>query len=75
MPSVQLVGPRVWFVIQDMYGAVADLQEVYAAGDSAAFGPVSRRELDHMLLLKCKYVIFRQPDRYLDCNGDTVVGA
>jgi hypothetical protein len=32
----RLVGARVWLVIKNMNGAIADLDEVYMAGEDAA---------------------------------------
>ena len=58
-----LVGPRIWLVVENVDGPVANLQEIDVAGDRAARG--IGRKSDAVLFLDGGDVAPGEPDRNL----------
>ena len=58
----RLVGTGIRLVIQDVYGAVAHLQEIYVPSNCALGVAVPRRQLNVVLLIERGDVMFGEPN-------------
>src|ERR1700675_486079 len=58
----RLVGAGVRFVVENVHGAVPDLQEIYVTGDRPGLA-VSRHKFDAVLCFECSDVGLGEPDR------------
>jgi hypothetical protein len=68
----RLVRPRIGLVVEDVDGAVSDLQKIDVAGDRA-FG-VCGEKSDAVLLFEGGNVVLGEPHRYLDSDRRRIVG-
>ena len=69
----RLVGAGVRLVIEDVHGAVADLQEVDVASDALSTAALWQQP-DAVVALKRGDVVGCKPDRHLDGERRAVVG-
>jgi hypothetical protein len=70
--SNRLVGTCIRFVVQDVHGAVSDLEKIDVAGDHARHRGLGRK-FDRVFSFDRCDVILRQPNRDLDGERHAVV--